>query len=415
MADTPEKKKLTTHLRDIFKRSSQPPVPDEIVNDKRVQKAVLKNHRRKRWRALRNVALVSTAISTILQFNPNIVSTSYDDHMAARGYTATHQENFNAAHVRVMDRNSPLLPFYTAGSGVVDLWQTQDQETGTLAKIVVTPFAYLAGFGGGVGDILSPSLLDAHSVSTDAPLRERNVYIRPPADDFTVNDFLHEFAGLNLTNLTFRHDNNDISRVLYEYVMLHEARHGDQDKSVSTALNEADADRYAFSVLATRGYDADLLQEVREIVTHGRTMASVLGGGTNHATSLSLMRQYPTVFDAYEDGAAFKRLHNILADAVQVNEDLFDESMPMGNRMIYVSTALFTQGTFRQNQELRQANNHFRMATIFFHNASGFRLFGPMQNLDKIDVDYLKQPYSAIPDKLQAPAKTTRPQPRPQG
>lgn len=416
MADTPEKKKLTTRLRDIFKRSSQPPVPAEVVNDKRVQKAVLKNHRRKRWRALRNIALVSTAISTILQFNPNIVSTSYDDHMAARGYPAAHVENFNAENVRVLDRGNVLLPFYTAGTSVVDGWREADrQEMGLLTKVVITPFAYAMGFGSGMGDVFSSDVLDAHSLSTNAPLEVRNVYIRPPADNFTVNDFLHEFAGLPQNiELQFKHDNRDIARVLYEYVMLHEARHGDQDKSVSTALNEADADRYAFAVLQTRGYDADLLQEVRDIVTHGRTMASVLGGGTSHSTSLSLMRQYPTVFDAYEDGAAFKRLHNILADAAHMNEDLFAENMPLGNRMIYVSTALFVQGTLRDNHELRAANNHFRMATIFFQHASGFKLFGPMENLEHIDVDYLKNPYSAAPDKL-APARSQRPAPRPQG
>ncbi len=415
MADTPEKKSLTTRLRDIFKRSSLPPVPAEIVNDKRVQKAVFKNHRRKRWRALRNIALVSTAISTILQFNPNIVSTSYDEHMAARGYTAAHQENFNAANVRVLDRHNPLLPFYTAGSSVVDGWREADrQEMGLVTKAVITPFAYAIGFGSGFGDIISSHSLDAHAVSTAAPVSERNVYIRPPADNFTVNDFLSDFAGLHLSELQFQHDNADISRVLYEYVMLHEARHGDQDKSVSTALNEADADRYAFTVLATRGYSPDLLQEVRDIIIHGRTMASVLGGGTSHSTSLSLMRHYPSAFDAYEDGAAFKRLHNILADAVHMNEDLFDPNMPMGNRMMYVSTALFVQGTLKENQELRAANNHFRMAAIFFQHASGFKLFGPMENLEHIDVDYLKRPYSAAPDKL-APDTSKRPQPRPQG
>lgn len=413
MAETPEKKKLTTRLRDIFKRSSKPPVPAEIVNDKRVQKAVFKNHRRKRWRALRNIALVSTAISTILQFNPNIVSTSYDDHMAARGYTAAHEENFNASTVRVLDRHNPLLPFYTAGSSVVDGWKEADrQNMGLGTKLLVTPIVYLAGFSSGFGDIISGQSLDAHSLRTAAPAAERNVYIRPPADDFTVNDFLREFSGLNLADVQFRHDNRDIARVLYEYVMLHEARHGDQNSSVSTALNEADADRYAFTVLATRGYDAGLLDEVRDIIIHGRTMASVLGGGTSHSTSLSLMRDYPTTFDAYEDGAAFKRLHNILADAAHMNAEVFAEGMPVGNRMIQVSTAMFLQGTLNENSELRAANNHFRMAAIFFQHASGFRLFGPMDNLDQIDVNYLKQPYSAAPDKL-APAKSQRPPPRP--
>jgi len=413
MADTPEKKKLTTRLRDIFKRSSRPPVPADIVNDKRVQKAVLKNHRRKRWRALRNVALVSTAISTILQFNPDIVSSSYDDHMAARGYTAAHQENFYAREVRVLDRGGILLPFYTAGRSVIDDWQQADRNGYRLSfKLVTAPFNYMGGFMAGMRDALSDGTIDAWTKTYNLDYDQRTVYIRPPKDDFTVTDFLREFAGMPQIEFNFRHDNKDISRVLYEYVMLHEARHGDQDLSVSTPLNEADADRYAFSVLATRGYDAGLLQEVREIVTHGRTMASVLGGGTHHATSLSLQRPYPTPFDAYEDGAAFRRLHNILADAAYINKEQFEQGTPVSNRMISVAAALFVQGTLNDNQELRAANNHFRMATIFFQHASGFRLFDAMQNLDRINVDYLKQPYAAVPDKP-ASEQSSRPVTRP--
>ena len=87
--------------------------------------------------------------------------------------------------------------------------------------------------------------------------------------------------------------------------------------------------------------------------------------------------------------------------------------MPATNRMLYASMALFVQGTLHDNPELRAANNHFRMATIFFHHASGFKLLGPMQNLDQIEVDYLKQPYSAVPDKLTAPAKSPVPAKRP--
>lgn len=401
MADTPEKKKFTTRLRDIFRRSAKPRVPDEIVNDKNVQKAVFKNHRKKRWRALRNIALVSTAISTILQFNPNIVSTSYDDYMADRGYTATHQENFHAAEVRVYDRGNFLLPFYTAGSGVVETWRAaEQQDIGVAARVIFTPFSYMAGFGRGIGDVFSSGALDAYSISNDAPLNERSVFIRPPADGFTVQEFLRDFAGLNLSNIQFEHDHKDIERVLFEYVMLHEARHGDQSKSVSTALNEADADRYAFDVLETRGIEPSLLQEVRDIVTHGRTMASVLGGGTSHATSLALMRQYPTAFDAYEDGASFKRLHNILRDAAHINEDSFETEMPVGNRMIYIAGALNAQDTLRHDTELRSANNHFISSANFFQKASGYTLFNPFIDFNRIDVDYLKQPYSGAPDKI---------------
>lgn len=412
MADTPEKKKFLTRLRDVFKRSAKPRVPDEIVNDKNVQKAVIKNRRKKRWRALRNIALVSTALSTITYFNPDLVSSTYDAHMAERGYTATHQENFHAAEVRVYDRGNFFLPFYTGASSVTEAWQQAERhDIGVLSRIILTPILYVDGISEGIGTLLTPSTLDAYSKSNNAPLEERTVFIHPPADNFTVQQFLSDFADVTLSDPQFKHNQEDIARVLYEYVMLHEARHGDQDKSVSTALKEADADRYAFDVLETRGIEPSLLQEVRDIVTYGRTMASVLGGGTSHATSLALMRDYPTAFDAYEDGASFKRLHNILQDAVHFNADAFDDRISNGNRMIYIAGALNARGTLRHDPELRAANNHFITAINFFQEASGYKLVNPFLDLSGVDVDYLKQPYSGAPDKLKPATPQKAPYP----
>lgn len=401
MADTPEKKKFLTRLRDVFKRSAKPRVPDEIVNDKNVQKAVIKNRRKKRWRALRNIALVSTALSTITYFNPDLVSSTYDAHMAERGYTATHQENFHAAEVRVYDRGNFFLPFYTGACSVTEAWQQADRhDIGIATRLIITPIVYVDGITEGIGALLPSGALDAYSKSNNAPADERTVFIHPPADNFTVKQFLQDFAGLELSEPQFKHNHQDIERVLYEYVMLHEARHGDQDKSVSVALNEADADRYAFDVLETRGIDPALLGEVRDIVTYGRTMASVLGGGTSHATSLALMREYPTAFDAYEDGASFKRLHNILKDAAHFNAEAFDENVSVGNRMIYIAGAMNARGTLRHDPELRAANNNFITAINYFQEASGYKLVNPLLDLSGVNVEYLKQPYSGAPDKL---------------
>ena len=410
MANAPEKKKFTERLRDIFRRKApKPPVPAEIINDKRVQKAVFKNHRRKRWKQIRNIAIASTALTALTHMAPDFVSKPYDQFMAEKGYTVSSQELFQAENIRVYNRGNLLYPFHAAGNETVISWQELDREGfGTFSKAVTAPFSYISGFTGAVGNMISPSLVDAYSISNSGPAKDRTVFIRPPSD-FTVGEFLREFAGVNPAQAEYRfqHENKDIERVLFEYVMLHEGRHGDQSKSANGTLNEADADQYAFDVLTRNGTDPALLEEVRTIITFGRILASVQGGGTTHATGFALMRPLRTTYDAHTDAATFRTLHNMLDDVARTNEEAFKDDVSMANRYVYAAAALKRDNVFSDNARLANANAYYMMAVNYFQVASNTALYDPQFPLQSIKTDYLKQNY----DPAERPTK--RPEPRP--
>jgi len=410
MADAPDKKKFTERLRDIFRRkATKPPVPAEIVNDKRVQKAVFKNHRRKRWKQIRNIAIASTALSALVNMQPDLVSKPYDQFMAEKGYTVSSQELFEAENIRVYNRGNLLYPFHAAGNETVIDWQELERAGyGPISRTIMAPFSYISGFTGAVGNMIAPSVVDAYSISNSGPVEDRTVFIRPPRD-FTVDEFLGEFAGIKVANADyrFRHDNADIERVLFQYVMLHEGRHGDQHKTANGTLNEADADQYAFNVLARNGTDPALLNEVRTIVTFGRILASVNGGGTTHATGFALMRPLVTTYDAHTDAATFRTLHNMLDDVARTNEEAFEDDVPMANRYVYAAAALKRDNVFNDNPLLANANAYYMMAVNYFQAASGTALYNPEFPLQNIKTDYLKQNY----DPAQRPINPPPPRP----
>lgn len=415
----PEKKKMTERLRDIFTRKAKPaPVPPEIYNDKRIKKAVFKAHRRKFFKRILTASVAAAAISTGTQYFPDTVSTPLNSYMTGQGHGANFHDHFHANNIRVYDRWNPLYPFHLAGQSVKVAWREVDQADDSgmakaFTKAVGTPIVYYSMLFKGMGDLLSPHPLDAYSFSGTTPHAERDVFIRPPKA-VDLADFIGDFSRVNGKEMTFKNQTAELERVLFEYIMLHEARHGDQDKSAATSLNEADADRYAFDVLAARGNSKELLAETRDIITHSRTMASILGGGTSHTTSVALLRPYQTPYNAYRDNAALNRLHLVLADAASMNADAFPEDMGRGNRFIYLAIALKKQGLAERDPDLKLATDLFLNATVFFDKASGGKIIDRTFDINKIDMGYLQQQYKPVEDKLQ-PAKTSAAAPRPRG
>lgn len=414
--DKPEKKTFAQRLRSIFTRKAKPaPVPAEIYNDKRVQKAVFKSRRRRFYKRALLASVAAAAISTGTHYAPDSVSTPFNTYMTEQGHSANFHDHFHAKDIRVYDRWNPLYPFHLAGQGVKITWNEidQDKESSSslkaLSKTVTTPFVYYSMLFKGVGDLILPHPIDAYALSGNAPHNEREVFIRPPKE-INLSDFISDFGRVNTPEMTFKNDTAELERVIFEYIMLHEARHGDQDKGVATSLNEADADRYGFDVLAARGNKAELLSEARAIITHSRTMSSVLGGGTSHTTSVALLRPYATPYNAYRDEAAMHRLHQVLNDADVMNKDAFPEDMSRGNRFVYLAAALKKQGLTARDPDMQLATDMFLNAANFFDAASDGALINRSFNIDKIDMGYLQRQYKPVEDKLTPPA---RPAPRP--
>jgi len=414
--DKPEKKKFTERLRDIFRRKAKPaPIPPEIYNNKRVQKAVFKARRRSFFKRLLLTSVAAAAISTGTHYAPDSVSTPFNTYMTQNGHAANFHDHFHAKEIRVYDRWNPLYPFHLAGQGVKVTWKeiNEDENSGgagkAFSKAVATPIVYYSMLFKGVGDLILPHPIDAYALSGNTPHSEREVFIRPPKT-IDLADFISDFGRVNTPDMKFKNDTAELERVIFEYIMLHEARHGDQDKGVATSLNESDADRYAFDVLAARGNDAGLLSEARAIITHSRTMASVLGGGTSHTTSVALMRPYATPYNAYRDEAALHRLHQVLKDADLMNTDVFPEEMSRGNRYVYLAAALKKSGIAARDPDMQIATDMFLNAAGFFNRAADGALVDQRFNIDKINVSYLNQQYKPVEDKL---APQTPPAPKP--
>lgn len=400
---------LRNKLRKAFGLKAKPPapeVPKEIAENRHIQKAVIKNHRRKIRRRLRNVFLASAALSTALQFTPDLVSTKFDDFMAQKGYPADYAQHFHTGDIRVYDRYNPLYPFHLAGRAVGIVWNEslKEQHTSYIALMVGTPFIYVSGLWQGFTEMIPfGSKLDAYSLTTNDAPRDRVNFIRPPGT-FSLNGFLSDFTGVDGRALEFKSDRAELREVLFQFVMLHEARHGDQDHLAYVTANESDADMYAFRVLAARGVDKALLNEAASIVVHARAINATLGGDAGHVSTFAMQRGHQRIFDAYQDAAAFQRLHEVLAEADRRNDAVLPPEMRAGNRYLYLTLAMQREGLLDEDPGMKRAASVFLNAIGYFDRLSGGMIIDRGFDFEKIDLGYLTERYTPVPDKLHPPS-----------
>lgn len=399
---------LKNKLRAAFGMKAKPPaktdVPQEIVDNKHVQKAVLKKVRRRRLKKLGLIFAASAALSTGLQYAPDAVSTKLDDFMTQKNFGGDFSQHFHAKEIRVYDRFNPLYPFHLAGNAVKMTWQDGERDgLGTVPLVVGTPFLYTGMLWKGFTDMIPGNKLDAYSISNSDEAANRTTYIRPPGD-FSLNRFMGDFSGVNGQKLEFQSDREVLRDILFQFVMLHEARHGDQDKTVFGTTNESDADLYAFRVMKARGTDSALLNEAATIVAHARAINGAVGGDAEHASTFTLQRGQQRVFDAHQDAASFERLNQLLAEADGRNRDKFPDAMPRGNRYLYLTLAMHGQGLLKEDPGLDKAATSFVQALGYFDKLSGGKIIDQEFDLSQIDLKYLTQVYKPVPDKL-VPAK----------
>ncbi len=392
-------------LRNIFKRAAQPPVPEEIINNKQVRKAVIKSHRKKVRSRIKWAFLAAGTLSTVLQFTPQYVSKPLDEYMASKGYPADFSQNFHTKEIRVYDRTNPLYPFHLAGRETGMIWHEALKERhlgliGLSLLAVTTPINYAGSlFDGFTQMIPGGSALDAYSMANNDEVSTRVNFIRPPGE-FSLPSFLNDFSGLDGTKMHFQHNADDIRKVLFEFVMLHEARHGDQQKLAYITANESDADLYAFRVLAARGVDPGLLQEAAQIVAHARAINATVHGDAGHVSTFAMIRGEQRIFDAHQDADAFARLHGILHEADKLNDGAFPASMPVGNRYLYLTLALAKSGLIDEDAGMKRAASAFIASTSYFNDVSGKRIIDGSYDLSKINLKYLTQKYVPVPDRL---------------
>jgi hypothetical protein len=390
-------KGLWHRLKSIFNKQASPAVPRKVVKDKKIRRAIRRDKIKKRLKVMFGVAVASTAISTATHLRPDLVSTTFEDHLKQKQIDPSLVDHFHAQNIRVYDRWNPLMPFHLAAQAVKLQWQESDSP---ISSVIGTPFAYATGMWMGAQHILLPiHSLDAYSIAGSGDPKDRDVWIRPPAD-FTLNEFMSGLAKVEISNVQVKSDKKELEKFLYTYVMLHEARHGDQIKAINTAANESDADLYALTILALKTENMDLFNEAYQIIQASRVMSSVIGGGETHSTGASILRGYQTPVGAFQDSSALKRLHDVVSEIDKINGHAFGGNDARGNRMIYITGALLTQGWLENDPELKQAAVLFLRSSFYVNELSGGRLVDFSFDMNKILIAPMFMPYVPVENKL---------------
>ncbi len=402
---------MANFLSNIFRKRAEfkaavKAVPPAVRNDAVVKEAIFKDRSRKRWKYILGFLMGSTTLSIALQLTPNLVSTPFSEHMAEKGYPTQLKDHFHSARIRVYDRSNILYPFHYAGMTTRIEWgeaiRDPDANIGLL-DIAFEPVRIGAKVIDGYFQMLPGNKLDAWSISGSQDTKDRFCYIRP-AGNFSLERYLSDFSGVRSKEFHFRNDHEALSKILYAYVMLHEARHCDQDKRVhASPLNESDSDLYAFKIMQAHGVDPDLLGEAHEIMTSLRTINSVIGGDTLHTTTFTLQRKTQTAMNAHNDAATFWRLRQILLDAYALNSAAFPEEMKAGGKFFALTHAMSQAGLFKDDKQLTLAAETFMSGLRYLDQVSGGGIIFKDFNTTKLDFNYFTQDYKPVPDKLNVP------------
>lgn len=363
-------------------------------------------------RKLRILA-ASTALSAVLQLFPGLVSTPYDEYMADKNLAPDLTEHFHAANIRVYHRYNPLAPFHHAGNSVGHLWKEtfakdKDMESFALAAIG-TPIFWGGELISGLWNMIPPTNpLDAWSMAGSGPVTERTVFIRPPGD-VSAEKYIKEFLNFDIDHpMTFKSDPQVLRNILFQYIMLHEARHGDQDKYIQTSTNESDADLYAQKVLIARGVDSTALAEATTLIKCARTIVPAIFGDRSHVTGLAIDRGCQTPLDGHTDVTGFYTLHTTLDECVDMNGKLFKDLETSEMAYYYVAKTLLARFAFLENPELEKTATMFVAAMKYIDATTGGKLIDKNLDTSKMDTDYLFKHYTPVPDRL-TPAEIAAP------
>lgn len=195
------------------------------------------------------------------------------------------------------------------------------------------------------------------------PLNARTVKITPPPSHATLNDFIYEFTRLDGDSLWFSNNRDKISKIMREWCLAHEVRHGDQSDNERSIVNEADADVYAFRILKTLK-DTTGYHEVYEAAIHMRTLSAIRYKDFEHATSFSLrdMDSTATTAEASRDG--FEKLYDVLQNFYIIQT---------GRRGVFgmeknysYAYQLYETGSFSYDENLERAAKMYIEACEYF-------------------------------------------------
>lgn len=373
--------------------------PDKVAD---VTNATLNTYRATRTFIRRSfkICLYSGIASFGLQMLPDqLMTKSLNEHMAEQGMGEDLQKYFNAKNIRVYSRSNPLYILDGAG----DAARIENEEAARSARktngekivddTILTPLRYPSILWKHFTTAIFPHPLDAYALSSGVPLESRECYIRPPGK-INIADYINTFTGLDAENYTFKNDPATLERLLYKYVMLHEARHCDQNKDIDTgSLNETDSDLFAINILMKTEKDTAAVTELREILMYVRLYHGIAGDNA-HMSSFGIEREGQTPMQSLQDVGGTIALSDLLSTAVRMNRDSFNKDTQWNEKYYHISRHMLDKGMFKNQPDLEKTAKAFVDSIDYFEKSAVDKKIINTPHKDiKIDMGYLNKAY----------------------
>ncbi len=207
------------------------------------------------------------------------------------------------------------------------------------------------------------SINDPMTEHNGGPLSMRTVKVTPPPGNATLNDFIYEFTRFEGDSIWFMNNRDKLSKMMREWCLAHEVRHGDQPNNDRSVVNEADADVYAFRILKTLK-DTTGYQEVYEAAIHMRTLSAIRFKDFEHATSFSLQDMDSTAVTAEASRDGFEKLYDVLQNLYITQTG---RQGVFGTEKNYAYTyQLYNSGTLSYDENLERAAKMYIEAYEYF-------------------------------------------------
>lgn len=416
-------KEMGKKLRDVFTSLAKKPTPEEKALQaryKQFKKHVLKDHfGLKVWRGLRNTVIglftAAASISTATEVFPGLATQSFGDYMKEKGYGENLDDYYRNKDIRVW-RNDWIMPFKFAGMVTrEEIRQIRQQKEGLslVANLLWEPVRY---------SVTLKDMIKRVSQYPDAYPFTQNVgqmlgnnetsYIRAGGENFHLDGMLRSTLPGNFSLVTFNYKSNPaaLDSMFQKYVMLHEARHADQNLFTISNMDETDADQFAFAVLESENANPDILNEMKRIVLTIRALGGIAGGDHFHYSS-EFNDTPRSILQGIEDASGAEQFARVLRFVAANNAHAFPDTTDAFNRVYANALRIYMDPICQENRPMRTAAEAFLGACAHVNELQGgTALKVDFMTLNRISLHGLYMPYSPNFDfRFDAPEKFVTP------
>lgn len=358
-----------------------------IMLDERIAKSSVKSltsrHLRESWGQLLaqgKLWLGCLAVSGLTMLFPGLATTPLDEYLQKHDLPedtlkTLRNTSVGPEEIRVMDRYNPLTVFYTGGATLRAHYadsMRDDSKIDGISDVLATGWsyvgAYFAGIYGGVVGLLPPyTPFDAHAIRATRPdASSQFCDIRPPGP-VGLAEMIDDFAELKGVKTKQIADQAQIETALQAIAMHHEIRHCYQAQSeLVTAMQEADADLHALSVLEQAPQTEAVAAQVSDLVQHSRMTASFFQASKSHATSAMIAQGPSSHFDSLTTQAAEAGLRVMVRPVAEMIDSYAPKGMTKAELNYHVIKMMKAQDVFQESPAIAAAADRYLEAITYF-------------------------------------------------